>query len=378
MPHRLRLLALMLFAATTGMVFGLPPAPGHAQDDPTPRAQPVRECPPPDDLKWQPRTGTDDGTRVARDLNYRPTQTLDIYLPAGTGPHPVLLWLPGGAWTTGDKSNDPPTLMLQYGFAVVSINYRKLPQAAMPDQIRDVTAAVRWIRAWSERFHFNPLAIGAWGASTGGHLAALLGTASTHQDFGGGPNAAFSSSVQAVCDWYGPADLAAMSDVAKVKELLGNAQGDELTYRCRAASPITYVDRNDPPFLIQHGDADRVVPVDQSVRLHEALRAAGVHSTLHKVPGAGHARFMQPAVIDEVREFFVRHLRPPVPPDIAARRHRTAAERIASLDRDNDALVSRAEYPPDRDASFFDRVDVNRDGYVSEDELVADLDARRR
>jgi len=251
---------------------------------------------------------------------------LDIYLPKNVAsPHPVIVWIHGGAWRSGSKENPTAASMSQQGYAVVSINYRLSGQAIFPAQIHDCKAAIRWIRANAATYGFNPERLGVWGSSAGGHLVAMLGTAGEVDSLEGtvGGNLQFSSRVQAVCDWYGPANLPTMCDFPSSIDhcsstsspeafLIGGAIKDNLA-KARAASPITYVSKDDPPFLIQHGTNDMSVPFHQSVELDSALRAAGVNVKFHPIAGAGHggAGFSHDSTRSKVIEFFDRHLKSP-------------------------------------------------------------------
>ncbi|MFB3079705.1 MAG: alpha/beta hydrolase fold domain-containing protein [Lysobacterales bacterium] len=135
---------------------------------------------------------------------------LDVYLPKNaTPPYPVIVWIHGGGWLAGSKENARAAFMVNFGYAVVSINYRFSPQAIFPAQIYDCKAAVRWIRANANQYNFDPERLGAWGLSAGAHLVSLLGTAADVDSLEGdvGSNSQFSSRVQAVCDWYGPSNF---------------------------------------------------------------------------------------------------------------------------------------------------------------------------
>src|SRR5207247_2461823 len=139
---------------------------------------------------------------------------------------------------------------------------------------------------------------------------------------GGGGNPGVSSRVQAVCDWFGPSDFSKVVEQAipgtridRTRDdcpealLIGGRIADHPD-RVKRANPITYVSKDDPPFLIVHGDKDDVVPVGQSRILHDALKAAGVDSTLVVVPGAGHGQGIgTPETLRQVEAFFDRHLK---------------------------------------------------------------------
>jgi acetyl esterase/lipase len=265
-----------------------------------------------------------DITRILRDLEYVPggheRQKLDLYLPPqeeGSAPLPLIIWVHGGAWLGGNKNNCPAAQLLKYGFAAASINYRLSQHAIFPAQIEDCKAAVRYLRANAGQYNIDPNRIGVWGASAGGHLVALLGTTSDVNDFDKGPNLQFSSKVQAVCDFFGPTDFTKMSgfesimdhdasDAPEAKLIGGPVQ--ENKEACKRANPITYISKDDPPFLICHGDKDNLVPHNQSVLLNEALKKAGVDVTFHTVEGGGHG-FRDPEVDKMVLEFFTKHLK---------------------------------------------------------------------
>ena len=268
--------------------------------------------------------------RVLRDLEYASVGgkrlLLDLHLPDGAGPHPVILWVHGGAWLSGSKSGGPAIRQAARGYAVASINYRLSFEARFPAQIEDGKAAVRWLRANAGRYDLDPGRIAAWGSSAGGHLAALLGTSGGVADLeGAGGHGDESSRVQAVVDWYGPTDLLAMeaqalpcdpidhnSVLSPESQLIGCAI-QTCKERTNRASPTRYVTADDPPFLIMHGTADCLVPPLQSQGLHDALAAAGAAATLVYLPGAGHGGddFETAEVQQRVDQFFDRHLQAP-------------------------------------------------------------------
>jgi acetyl esterase/lipase len=293
MPFRLFVLAVLLVVGVLCWV-GLAPAQQSA----------TRPLPP--------------GIQVYRDLAYtRPgekAQLLDLYLPEQAGaPLPVVLWVHGGGWTSGSKDGGGPALFLvRSGFAVAAINYRLSSEAIFPAQIEDCKAAVRWLRANAATYHLDGNRIGAWGSSAGGHLVALLGTSGGEKALEGtGGNAGYSSRVQAVVDFCGPTDF--QSFLTQYPErsanpntpegkLLGGPLRDKQTL-ARKASPTTYIDKTDPPFLIMHGDQDTTVPIMQSQVLYDKLNAAGVTATFEVIKGAGHG-FGGQGVALKVLEFF--------------------------------------------------------------------------
>jgi acetyl esterase/lipase len=249
---------------------------------------------------------------VAADVAYAPlsdAQRLDLYAPAtGQAPFPLVVIIHGGGWTAGDKRGELPSAaipgVLDLGYAVASINYRLAPESVFPAQLLDVKAAIRYLRANATELDLDPDRFAVIGESAGAHLAALLGTTRDVAEFDDPSlgNSAVSSAVQAVVDFYGPADLTT-SDAQRALNpacpsepdpniaLLLGASPAAAPDLAAAASPVTYLhpDQDLPPFFIAHGDADCVVPYQQSVQLHEAIEAAAPgRSQLNVVPGSGH------------------------------------------------------------------------------------------
>jgi len=264
---------------------------------------------------------------IVRDVVYKHVNgrdlRLDIYSPKSiTHPLPVLLWIFGNRWSRGSKNHPPPLYLISRGYIVISIDYRLSGEAPFPAAIEDCKAAVRWIRANAVAYHFDPDHIGAWGHSAGGHLAALLGTSGGVAELEGtGDNATFSSRVQAVCDMSGPSDILqfyetisnsndgmARRDRSSIEQFLGGSV-EQNRAKAIAASPTTYVSKDDPPFLIIHGEEDMTIPVNQSEVLASKLKAAGVQVTLIMPEGRGHGvggRSFAP----EITSFFDKNLKP--------------------------------------------------------------------
>jgi acetyl esterase/lipase len=267
---------------------------------------------------------------VEKDIPYagttNPRQTLDLLLPKapkGDKPLPVVVNIHGGAWLQGDKSGGvgaiiPLVASGEYGG--VTINYRLSGEAAWPAQIFDCKVAIRWVRGNAGKYHLDPDRIGVIGGSAGGHLVAMLGTSGGDEALEGdlGPYNRLNSKVQCVVDEYGPSELATMGDApggsshnspnSPESKLIGGPilKNQE---KAKEASPITYVSKDDPPYLIIHGDKDMTVPFDQSVRLTKALKEKGVDVLFIKVEGGGHGGFRNPELARRSRLFFDKHLR---------------------------------------------------------------------
>jgi acetyl esterase/lipase len=237
---------------------------------------------------------------------------LDIYLPAkGIPPYPVIVTIAGSAFFSDSSKHwafDIGKPLLKHGFAIVAVNHRSSRDAIFPAQINDIKGVVRFLRANAQKYNLDTNFVGITGTSSGGHLSAMMGTSGgvTNYTIGDktiniegdvGGNYKMSSHVDAVVDWFGPTAFQIMDSCGSTmvhdapdspeSTLIGGPiqENDEL---CALANPITYIDKNDPPFLIIHGDADPLVPNCQSIILHEALRSKDVENKIISVPGGGH------------------------------------------------------------------------------------------
>jgi acetyl esterase/lipase len=243
----------------------------------------------------------EDGIRIERDVVYGSAEGVDLkldlyFLRTNDGkPAPVVVFVHGGAWQGGDKTNvrgeaAGPELVKR-GYVVASIDYRLAPKYRFPAQIEDSKCAIRFLRANAAKYSLDSERIGIWGLSAGGHLVALMGLMDDKAGFEGkSGNAEQSSRVEAVVDMYGPTDLEAEFAEAQTESIARNVFGS--TNRTEAifkrASPVTYVRKDAPPFLILQGDKDTLVPATQSQELYDRLRAAGAPATLVVVKNAGH------------------------------------------------------------------------------------------
>ncbi len=244
-------------------------------------------------------------------------QKLDIFVPKGDGPFPLVIWIHGGGWEAGNKDTNPALELLAKGFAVAGANYRLSQHAPFPAQIEDCKAAVRYLRANAKKYNLDEKHFGVWGASAGGHLVALLGTAGNVKELEGeGDNLKVSSKVQAVIDWFGPTDLLKMTPenapaTHPIVKLVGGPL-KEKSKLAEQANPIKYISKETPPFLIIHGDKDTLVPLNQSEILHEAIKKAGVESELVVIKNAGHGGKDFLAALDREKmiTFLEKHLKP--------------------------------------------------------------------
>jgi len=230
---------------------------------------------------------------VERDVTYCTVDgvelKMDVYYPAlNQGAWAVTMYVHGGGWSSGDKAQGTGVMefpILQHaGFLVVSVNYRLAPEYVFPAMIEDVKCAVRYLRAHAIEYNLDPNRIGVWGGSAGGHLVALLGAADESAGFDAGEYLDQSSRVQAVVDMFGPTDLTVQFEggYENASRVFGG-------FDAALASPVTYVSSDDPPFLMLHGDADKLVPIEQSEIMLAALQAVGVPAEMVTVTNAGHS-----------------------------------------------------------------------------------------
>ena len=284
-----------------------------------------------------PQSAPAGGAKFKANIEYaRPSGTslkLDLYLPATTSrPAPVIVWIHGGGWRMGDKSHCPFASATARGYAVASLDYRLTDKAIFPAQIHDCKAAIRWLRAHAAEYGLDADHIGAVGASAGGHLVALLGTTGGMKELEGtvGDNLKYSSKVQAVADFCGPTAFTGetiLGPIAKrerpsLDKLFGGPIADHEDL-ARLASPAVHVTKDDPPFLIVHGDQDPLVPLRQAQILDEKLTEAGVEHTLHIVKGGGHGG-VNPETVHLALSFFDKHLKNAPPGDSATPATRAA------------------------------------------------------
>jgi acetyl esterase/lipase len=241
---------------------------------------------------------------------------LDIYQPKApsSSPRPCIVWIHGGGWQGGNKSSGArllPPFVATGNFVGVSVGYRLTDVAPFPAQIHDCKAAIRYVRAHAEKLGIDPNRIGVWGSSAGGHLVSLLGTSAETDGLEGNLGTTGASSrVACVVDFCGPSDFPnfELTSGARgpVSKLLGGLPADQEEI-AKQASPITYVTKDDPPFLIVHGTADATVPFDQAVRFHAAQKEAGIDTTFVKIENGGHGIGGR-EVEARVRAFFDKHL----------------------------------------------------------------------
>jgi len=245
---------------------------------------------------------------VHRNIVYaRPGGTdlkLDLYIPASPRPAPIVLWFHGGAWKYGSKDfNFHLRDLTRHGFAVATVQYRKLGQAPWPAALEDCQAGLDWVRQRARPYGLNPDRVFLTGESAGGHLAALLAARLGRQQ------------IRAVCMLYAPTDLVTLrkkydgfSGTNHIFTEFFGPDAAPVRPLARDASPVAVVRRNMPPTMMIHGDNDWIVPVAQSEALHARLQELGVESRLVVVRGQNHAFPLTAAQMSDVAAFFNKRL----------------------------------------------------------------------
>ncbi|MCX6910336.1 MAG: alpha/beta hydrolase [Verrucomicrobia bacterium] len=263
-----------------------------------------------------------EGVRIEKDVDYLGAdrkEKADLYLPAEVPKGrrcPGVVIIHGGGWVGGDKGAGREinigTTLAQHGYVGMSINYvlatKESTAATWPQNLHDCKTAVRWLRKNAGRLQLDPDHIGVIGGSAGGHLAAMVAVTGLESGLDpAGPYGEFSCRVQAAVDLYGPTLWFATKDLAMFRKTRSEAPEQY----CQA-TPMTHVDKNDPPILILHGTADGTVPVADSEAFAAALKKAGAEHQLVIVEGGPHSFHLQPKQQDLrplVLGFFDKHLK---------------------------------------------------------------------
>jgi acetyl esterase/lipase len=249
---------------------------------------------------------------------------LDVYVPpTGKSSYPVVVWIHGGAWMSNDKYADMGYMkntlkgLIDNGYAVASIDYRWSTMAIFPAQIQDCNQAVEFLYQHAGKYNLDKGRMALIGFSAGGHLANLVGLSNNNTVnafYAGGKKPHFK--IKLVLDFYGPSDLATLKGNDSkdphnpITLLLGGMVADNQE-KAKKASPATYIDSNDPPFLIVQGEKDESVNPAQAITLSAKLKAAGVKNDLIIVPGAPHYGVMFDAenIRQKIFEYLNKYLK---------------------------------------------------------------------
>ncbi|HSM01717.1 MAG TPA: alpha/beta hydrolase [Acidimicrobiia bacterium] len=229
-------------------------------------------------------------------------QIVDVHLPAGEGPHPTILAIHGGAFSTNSKTlyRHFAEYFTTRGVALVATNYRFVPESTYPAQVEDVQCALAWLHANAEGYGFDPERVVVLGGSAGGYLTAMLGTVEDRDLFAGDcPHPLPEDPVAGAVVFYGFFDFRTLDDwpfsqVESLQRMWGTTHDQLSSEQLDEMSPIAWVDGSEPPFLLIHGVEDSTIPSVMSERFHAALSAAGAPSELILIEGTGHAFERQP------------------------------------------------------------------------------------
>lgn len=243
---------------------------------------------------------------------------LDLFYPETPPPpggYPLIISLHGGGWIIGNKTRDlflRP--MTREGYAVASVEYRLSGEAKFPAQIEDVRRATHWLRDRAAALRLDPDRFVVTGASAGGHLALLLAFTQDRPLVAGGTPPLPEGAIKAVCAFYPVVDLVGVVPADRrdnphnlVAALLGGSVTERLA-AARLGSPIRHIRASSPPVFLIHGDADVLVPYEQSVSLARALARAGVECTFVTYEGAIHGFGPRRKTRGEISRFLARHL----------------------------------------------------------------------
>jgi acetyl esterase/lipase len=267
------------------------------------------------------------GQERLRDLIYHKQAgsafTMDVFKPAKPNGS-AIIWIVSGGWFSTHESINAelPKAFNDRGITVIQAVHGSQPKFTVPEILGQLRQAIRFTRANASKFGIDPNRIGVAGASAGGHLSLMLAATPAPADANSSnPLNKFGSEVQAVVAYFPPTDFAnwGKPDYLAIEEknlaifmpALGvtpTTPKDQLAKVAQTLSPITYVNAKFPPTLLIHGDADKLVPVQQSQVLNAAFAKAGAVHDLMVIPGAGHdASVMAPSAV-RVLEWFEKHL----------------------------------------------------------------------
>jgi acetyl esterase/lipase len=250
------------------------------------------------------------GVTLRRGLEYRDGLRLDLHTPATPGRYPLVVFLPGGGFVMAPRgaARRARAFVAAAGYAVAGVEYRTTRQHAVySDGVADARAAIDYLVGHADEYGIRADRVAVWGESAGGYLASLTGLTDPR--------------VRAVVNQFGVSDLNRIADGfdARMRTAVADSQHPVHRYRIADANPIDLVRPGAPPFLLLHGDDDRIISPVQTLLLHQALRAAGGDSTRYLLAGAGHGllslsrrqarQWTSVQLLTIINEFLQRHLR---------------------------------------------------------------------
>lgn len=256
----------------------------------------------------------------------------DFYIPEDVENPPVIMWIHGGGWTELNRKWSLVYPQIERGYAVCSVDYRYADEAVFPAQMLDLKDALLFVKENGKKYGYDGFKVILSGDSAGGHLCTLLGVSAGNTDW---EKEGCDYSVQAVVDFCGPTSFGELRapehEDTEIFQLLlgGNGGRKSLLGRAAAASPLTYVDGNEPPFLILHGSVDPTVSPEQSRLLRNALEEKGVPVHMYLIPGGVHGLSgkLLDDVVQEFLDYYVKNETTVITPELTSEHDRTVARR---------------------------------------------------
>ena len=269
-----------------------------------------RECPDADVSAYAADEADLIYKHTVRTDGYRKGEPLELamkikYHSDALDPSPCVVIVPGGGFQTASPDSLPiaQRYFAMNGYAVAAFSYRVIGEGLYSDAAEDINDAIRYVRSNAGKYNIDPGRLAILGNSAGGYFTALIGASQDNGAFGADSGSSFLAAV----DLYGLSDLtqvamdydeeiqASYYDVRTAPSQYVNGVFTEKTLyetpdTAAASNPLTYIDGNEPPFLIMHGSSDVIVSPSQSLLVHEALLRAGVESTRYSLTGSGHGR----------------------------------------------------------------------------------------
>jgi acetyl esterase/lipase len=239
-----------------------------------------------------------DNIEEIKDIEYKningKSLQIDLYRLKGlSGKSPLLVFIHGGSWKWGKRS-DYLVYLVDYakrGYITATVTYRLLNDGPYPNCIVDINDAVDWFFRNGDNYGYDTSRIALIGGSAGGHLAMLsaYGWNGSTQNNDSAAIPVYHHKIKAVVDIYGPADLT--TEYARNHKLISPLIGHSYEERpdlFLEASPVHYIDKDDPPTMILQGTADELLPVSQSDNLKKKLEESGVTCVYYRLPGWPH------------------------------------------------------------------------------------------
>lgn len=257
---------------------------------------------------------------------------MDIYMPDAENP-PLIMWIHGGGWKALNKNWILVRPMLERGYAIASVEYRYADEAEFPAQMYDLKDALLYLKTNAKEYGYDPTKVIVSGDSAGGHLAAMIGVSAGNKDW---ELTDGDYSIQAAVIFCGPTcmsldikNLGPESDGNPFNELIGAPLRSKAGVgRAAMASPVTYVNGTEPPFLLLHGSHDPTVSLFHPRNFRNALEAAGDAVHMYMVPGGVHglASHIVDDIICEFLDFYIKGITTVIAPDLMPEHDRTIPE----------------------------------------------------